>query len=407
VLMLKIANYLSGAVRIRIYGAIPEKFINLCLARGILLWGVSKENDAILAYLRLTDFFRVRPLVRMSQTRLEVAGFYGCPFTLKRIRRRKMLIAGAVLFLILLHMLTSFVWFVDVSGQKYLSADEIKNIARQKGLRPGVSKDGVNIRTVENGILFSLPEVAWVGISLTGTRAMIEVVEKTLPKPEDKSPADIVATKDGVITEIIAIAGQPLVNKGDTVKKGDVLIKGQVQTTPAEPALSDEPAPPAPPVQLIRANGIVKARVWYEGYGEAGLVQEIHQRTGRRAIGVSLRVKEHQFVLKPVSARPFDCFETEVIHKKTSGWRNSDFTVEFTIDIFYEVAASTQKVTTEDARNMAKAKALKTVQDLIPESAQVLVHGCEVLPTADPGIVRVRVVVETIEDIGQTINITE
>ncbi|MDF2929591.1 MAG: sporulation protein YqfD [Anaerospora sp.] len=65
--------------------------------------------------------------------------------------------------------------------------------------------------------------------------------------------------------EIIALAGQPAVKKGDTVRKGDVLIKGIAPdiapTSPNQPAQS---APITTPPQLVKASGIVKARVWYE-----------------------------------------------------------------------------------------------------------------------------------------------
>lgn len=405
-LTLRLANYVNGVVRIKISGVVPEKFINLCLVRGIFLWGITKHNDDVFASVRLPDFFRIRPLARASQNRISVCGYHGLPFTFKRIKRRKMLIAGAVLFFVLLNTLASYVWFVDVTGHKRLTDANIKSIARQYGLKPGVSRDGVNFKAIENEILLNLPEVAWVGINLTGTRAVIEVVEKTPPKQEDKSPANIMAVKDGVITEIIAIAGQAATKKGDTVKKGDILIKGLVVETPPAP-VPGQPAIIAVPAQYIRAHGIVKARVWYESYGEAGLIREVHQRTGRQSMAVGIKAKEHEFTLKRAPAQPFDNFETEVIHKKLQGWRNSDFTVESTINIFHEVVVNSYEITPEEARDGAKGKALQTIQDLIPENAQVLARNIEILKTAEPGLVRVKVTVETVEDIGQTINITQ
>src|SRR5690349_20261849 len=121
-LMLRFANYFKGAVRIRISGVFPEKFINLCLARGIFLWGISRQNGDLLAFIRLPDFLRIRPLVKLSQSRIAVAGYSGLPFTVKRIRRRKMMVVGAVLFFFLLNVMSSYIWFVDVSGQKRLAA---------------------------------------------------------------------------------------------------------------------------------------------------------------------------------------------------------------------------------------------------------------------------------------------
>jgi len=406
-LTLRIANYMNGVVKVKICSPVPEKFINLCLARGIFLWSITKYNDDVLAYIRLPDFFRIRPLVRTSQSHVEVIGYHGFPFALKRLRRRKMLVVGALVFIVLLHVLTSYIWFVDVTGQTHFPGDQIKMIARQSGLKPGVSKDHVDVRGIENQILLKAPQIAWVGVSLTGTRAVIEVVEKTLPKQEDKSPADIIAVKAGIITEIIAIAGQSAVKQGDTVKKGDLLIKGVLAALPPQTPVPGQPPAALEPPKLLRANGIIKARVWYESYGEAALVETHWERTGRQTVGIGLQVKEHQFSLKQAPEQPYEHFQTELIHKKLPVWRNSDFAVESTINIFYEVVAKYHEISWEEARDLAKGKALQTVQILIPENAQVLARGIETLKTDEPGLVRVKVSVETSEDIGLTANITQ
>ncbi len=401
-LTLRLTNYLYGTVRVRISGAIPERFINLCLARGIFLWGIRKDNGDVFASLRLGDFFRIRPLARRSRNRIEVMGHAGFPFTFKRIMRRKMLVAGAVLFFVLLNLLTSRIWFVDVSGQKEVPGGRITDIAAAHGLKPGAFKTGLDLAVLEKELLLAAPELAWVGVSVAGTRALIEVVEKTLPKAEDKSPAHVVAAKDGVVTEIIVIAGQAAVKKGDTVKRGDILIKGFVDDSPPVPGQVPIITLPA---KLVRAGGIVKARVWYESYGEAALTQEVLRRTGRQAVAVTLRVGGRELALKTVPPQPFTRFEAEAVHKKLPGGRNSDFTVESTINIFHELVAETYDISAEQARDLARGKALAAVQDLIPGGAQVLAREVAALPPAEPRLVRVKVSVETIEDIGKTMNI--
>lgn len=403
-LMLRFANYFRGAVRIRISGPFPERFINLCLTRGIFLWGISRDNADLAAFIRLPDFLRIRPLVKLSQTRVQVVGYGGLPFTVKRVRRRKMMVVGAVLFFFFLNLLSSYIWFVDVTGQKLLAGDRIKALAAAHGLKPGVRKDRVDTKGLEQDILLGLPEVAWVGVNVTGTRAVIEVVEKTLPKPEDKSPANVIAAKDGVITEIIAIAGQAAVKKGDTVKKGDLLIKGVPPEPP--PAEDGKPPPITAPAAPIRAAGIVKARVWYESYGEASLTQEVERRTGNQTLAIILRAGGHEWVLKRAPAQPFPRFETEVVRKKLPTGRNSDFAVESIINIFHELQSEQHDISPEQARELARGKALSSVQNLIPEGAQVLSRDITVLNTAEPRLVRVKVMVETVEEIGQTMNIT-
>lgn len=404
-LMLRFGNYLHGTVRLKISGPVPERFINLCLARGIFLWGITRQGDDLIACLRLPDFFRIRPLARRSQSRVEVVGHAGFPFTVKRVRRRKMLVAGAVLFFLLLQLLTARVWFVEVSGHKQVAPERIAALAAGHGLRPGVAKTALNLKSIEKEMLLAVPELAWVGVNLTGTRATIEVVEKTLPKAEDKSPAHVVAAKDGVITEVITIAGQAAVKKGDTVKKGDLLIKGFA--APPPPAAPGQTPIVTLPASYIRAGGIVKARVWYESYGEAGLTQENQRRTGRQTVAVTVRAGGRDFVLKSAPAQPYALWETETVHKKLPGGRNSDFTVESNINIFHELTSEATEITADEARNLARAKALAAVADRIPEGAQILARDVAILKTAEPRLVRVKVTAETIEDIGQTMNINQ
>lgn len=399
-------KYLRGAVKIRISGSMPERFINLCLAERILLWGITKNNDDLIAWIGLNDFFRIRSLVFRSRTKVKVLSHRGLPFIIKRIKRRKMMMVGVFLFIILLNILSSFVWFIEVTGLKNLSEQEIRLVAAQQGLKAGAVKNGLDIKTIEREILLNLPEIAWVGINFTGTKAVIEVVEKTMPKQEDKAPAHIVAAKDGVITEIIALAGQPAVKIGDTVKKGDLLVKGFVP----EPitATIDGQAPIIHvPGELIRAKGIVKARVWYESYAEASRNNFEVTRTGNRQVAVALKINGKELSFNAAQNELFKEFDTEIIHKQFPQWRNSGFTVESTITIYHETNSTLIEKSFEEARNEAHTQAIRLVQASIPESAQILTRNYEVLKTPEEDIVRVKVTVESIEDIGQTINISQ
>lgn len=387
-LMQRMLNYMAGSVKIHISGAIPEKFINLCIAREILLWGITKVETGFTAYIRVDDFFYIRPLARRSLTKITILKKLGLPFLQRKIKQRKMLLAGAVLFIILLQYLTSFVWFIEVRGIKNLSASDVKAVTYSAGLKIGVPKDKVDLKQVEREILYQMPETAWAGVNITGTRAIIDIVEKTMPPKEEKAPANIVAAKDGTITEMITLAGKAAVTKDHTVKKGDILIYGQ-----------DSNMVP------IKAKGLVKARVWYEGYGEANLAEQYFSRTGNRAIKVALTMNEHEFTLKDLPAAVYPYFEQEVIHKNLSFWRNSNIIVESTIHVYYELTPLVRRITLDEAKEAAKANALMAVQHKIPETAQVIWRNIEVLDMAEDNIVRIKVGIETVEDIGQSVNL--
>ena len=58
----------------------------------------------------------------------------------------------------------------------------------------------------------------------------VDIQENLLPQVEYEAksdkPQDIVAAKDGVITEMVTRAGTPLAAVGAEVKKGDILVSG-------------------------------------------------------------------------------------------------------------------------------------------------------------------------------------
>ena len=64
---------------------------------------------------------------------------------------------------------------------------------------------------------------------------------------ETQDAMDLVAAKDGTITEIITRNGVPLVKAGDSVKKGQILVSGQFRFTMIRKKLS-----PTKPVRLTR-----------------------------------------------------------------------------------------------------------------------------------------------------------
>ncbi|MBP2638131.1 MAG: sporulation protein YqfD [Firmicutes bacterium] len=396
-------KYLQGAVKIRVKGPMPERFINLCVMEEITLWGITKTDDDLIAWIRLQDFFRIRPLVICSHTKVKVLARRGLPFIIKRIKQRKMLMVGACIFFVSLYILSSYIWFVEITGLKNISEQEIRYVAEQYGLRTGSGKSAINIKKIEREIPLHISGIAWVGVNFTGTRAVIEVVEKTMPKQEDKLPAHIIAAKDGVITEIIPLNGQVSVKSGDTVKKGDLLIKG---ITPQPPAVVEGQLPKAAvPAEPIRAKGIIKARVWYESYAETERIQTFTNRTGNYQMTINMKMNDIEMAFNRLNGQPFPEFETVTIYKQLHLWRNSELVVESTITIYREINSQHTEKTFEEAYGEAYTKAAQSVQVNIPETAHILSRNYEVLKTSEENIVRVKVNVETIEDIGQTINI--
>jgi similar to stage IV sporulation protein len=264
-----ILSALRGYVLIEIRGQGLERLINRFVEKRIYVWDIRfhEENRAEL-YIVLKDFFRLRPLLKETGSRVHVLKRFGTPFVLDKIEKRKFFAMGIACFVIGLYLLSSIVWQVRVEGNERISTTEILQAARQEG----IYKLQWKFRLKESAVLSKslqgkLSGAAWVGVEVQGTHVVIKVVEAVIPeKPQLLSPRHLVASKSAMIISIFADKGRPLVKPNMYVRKGDILISG---------ILGDELNQ-----QTVVAKGEVKGLVWYTPKVEVPLVRQYKVYTG-------------------------------------------------------------------------------------------------------------------------------
>ncbi|SMB92974.1 similar to stage IV sporulation protein [Thermanaeromonas toyohensis ToBE] len=400
-------------VEIEVEGKNREEFLNVALLQGLVFWDIiqSPGSKKFRAKIPVASFAQLRPVARRTRCRVRLLDKRGPLFWWRRLKSREMFLVGAVLFLLGLFLLSNFVWAVEVLPQGELmrvDPSRVKAVAAEAGLKPGTWKGKLDVRTLEHKILLKVPELAWVGVNFQGTRAHIKVVEKIFPSQDEmgSAPAHIIATKNGIISEILVLAGQARVSVGDTVRQGDILISGLILPLQEKPPGPEEqPKLPVLP-RLVRAKGIVRARVWYEAEGTA-LREEIKEAlTGQRSTALILRTPGREYVLKGSLEPPYSTFRQESRVMKAPTWRNFTLPVELIIVTYFETSVERRWLSQEEAINKAKQEALSTLRQGLPARSKVLSERV-IRVTEEPGLVRVKVLLEAEEDIGQTINLKE
>ena len=74
-------------------------------------------------------------------------------------------------------------------------------IANENGLKVGELKNKIDTKKIINKLRLERNDLAWVGIELKGTNALIKIIEAT-PKPDiinEEEFCNIIATKEAVI----------------------------------------------------------------------------------------------------------------------------------------------------------------------------------------------------------------
>lgn len=224
---------LQGYVKIRVWGFAPQRFINLCSNKGVLLWNIEKQDDIYTMCVSLKAFYQLRPIARKTKVRVVISGRCGLPFLVPGMLRRKAFFAGFFLTAAFWILSSFFVWDIQVFGNLQVTEDLFFKFLEQEGVHTGMWKSNLDIGELEKQIRRNFPQVTWTSGRLDGVRLLIELKENDMPVPEEtsadpKTGRDLVSQYDGVITEMIVRSGVPKVTTGSEVAKGDILVEGRI-----------------------------------------------------------------------------------------------------------------------------------------------------------------------------------
>ncbi len=227
-MLLQLLRFFKGYVRFRVKGRSPERFINLTAQNGIGLWDAHPVAGGFEACMTVRDYRNVRKTARKASASTRIIKKRGFPFLAAKYRGRIGIPVGAALGIILLIVLSRFIWTIDINGTEYLSEARLRTLLVESGVRVGADKYSIDTDKVKRDLLLEVEELSWLSVNIYGCHADVEFKEKT-KKPEvdeTDSPCNLKATQSGVITGITAGEGKPQVKVGSGVAKGDLLVSG-------------------------------------------------------------------------------------------------------------------------------------------------------------------------------------
>ena len=248
---------------------------------GIYLENLKREKSTIIkASVPVKEFKNVAKIAKESKCKIKIKGKKGLPFILNRYRKRKIFAISLLLVLVSLVVLSGFIWNIEITGNETISSEEILNIVKDEGLETGKLKRKIDFKKIVEKIRLNRSDISWVGIKISGTNAVIEIVEA------DKAPnvinkddyCNIVANKDAMIVSANAQNGTLQVKEGDVVKQGSVLIAGWLEGKYTG-------------VRYVHATGQVMAKVWYSKKEKVYYKQNERKQTGNVEKKYSINIK--------------------------------------------------------------------------------------------------------------------
>ena len=246
-------KYILGYVRITVEGYYIERFINICTTSKILIWNLKREKGVRL-YLNIgiKDFFEAVKIAKKLKCKVKITQKRGIPFLVHKYKKRKIFLILLILITCFIGFSSNFVWNVEIKEENGQKLENIEKDIENAGLKTGILKSKVKTKEIINNIRLQRKDVAWIGIELKGTNAIVKLV-KADEKPEiidENEYCSIVSNKSGIITKISAQTGTANVKVGDIVKENDVLINGWMEGKFTG-------------IRYVHAKGDVEAKVWH------------------------------------------------------------------------------------------------------------------------------------------------
>ena len=215
----------------RITGFAPERFMNLCVHRGIYLWDIEKQLGSFELCLSIHDFFKLKDVYKKTGCRVVVLEKYGLPFFRKKMKRRKAFICGMIFAVIFWYVSGFFVWDICLTGNGQITEEEMNRFLHEKNVYIGMLKSKIDLDDLEKQIRVKYNRVIWTCAKITGTRLYVEIKENEHLQENEKQLYDasnLLSVGEGEILSILVREGIPNVKKGDMVKENQILVEGLI-----------------------------------------------------------------------------------------------------------------------------------------------------------------------------------
>jgi len=351
------------------------------------LWNIKREKSSIIHFnIGINEFRQIKNIAKKTSCRVKIEKKRGFPFILNKYKKRKIFFATLVVISLLVLATSRFVWNIEITGTENITQEELIKDLNECGLVTGKYKSKIDTKRIVNEIRIKRNDIAWIGITLKGTNAIVKVVEAE-EKPDiidENEYCNIVASKDCVIEKISAKNGTILLGKGEVAKKGTTLIGGWIEGKYTG-------------MRYVHANGEILGKVWYSQKAKVNLKQQIKEKTGNTETKYAISINNFKINLYKTLSN-FQNYDTMYSNKKLKIF--SDFYIPVELNQYdnYETINKEIEYTVEEAREKAKNIAEEEILKQIENKENI--KNVTVNYTENEDCVEAEVIYEVLENIG-------
>ena len=380
-------SYLIGYLVIEIEGYYIERYINICRNQGIAIWHLKRQEDIKLIFrARIQDFRELIKIAKKTKCKLKIKSKKGLPFLFQRYKKRKIFLLLLIILAFFIILSSNFVWNVEIQVEDNLEIANIEEDIKNAGLDIGKLKSKVDTKSIINEIRLKRDDVAWMGIEIKGTNAIVKLV-KADEKPEiidDDEYCSIISDKAGVITKINAQTGTANVKVGDTVNVGDTLINGWMEGKYTG-------------IRYVHAKGEIEAKVWYTKYKNVSYNTTERSETGNTETKYAIKINNFKINFSKGLSK-FEIYDTIETESKMKLFSDFYLPVSIVKTTYKEIEEQQKTYSIEEAKNIGIQELEQELNQEIENKEAIVNKNINTYEKEDS--VDVYVTYEVLENIG-------
>ena len=382
-----IFNYMVGYIRISVEGYYIERFINICRNNKITIWNLKRnKNVKIELNIGIRDLKKVAKIAKQTKCKLKITRKRGLPFVFNKYKKRKLFFVFLILLISILAIASNFIWNIEIIEENNGKMENIYQDVSESGLEIGKLKSKINTKDIINKTRLKRNDIAWMGIEIKGTNAIVRVVKSTA-KPDiinEEDYCNIVSDKQGIITKINAQNGTIAVKIGDTVDVGTTLINGWMEGKYTG-------------IRYVHAKGEIQAKVWHTKSKKIPYNVTERKETGNIENKYKIKINNFEINLSKRLSK-FQIYDTIVLDNKFKMFSDFYLPISLVKITNKEIKEEQKNYNLEEAKSLGVQQLEEELNNEI-ENKEKIVNKIINTYEKEDGI-EVYVTYEVLEDIG-------
>ena len=311
----------SGKVVVEVNILKPERLLNILWNENINVINVKRiDVETIRVTIDYNDYNVLIDVVKRLNGKSKVIGSTGILFFIGKLKSKLFLAIGGGIFIALLLYFSTYVWSIEITTKKNVSPYELRQQLYEIGIKPGISKNKIDVKDVEKKLEDVNSDVLWLRARIEGSTLKIFIEEKVNPpEVKEEKQGNLVAKMDGEVSRVYAFSGRSAVHVGDMVKAGDIVIEG-INGKEEDP-------------YEVVPEGVVMANTFYEKSMTTKVEGTELKRSGEKDSDIYVEVFGKKIYLKK-AIKDFEEYdkieESGKIIKKANYFEKREFPVTYT-----------------------------------------------------------------------------